>query len=68
MSMYPEWQLVPAPSSVDAQLLAALKQAHMALIGFMPHHRNAVIVDAIVAAREAIDAANAQYDQQRGDV
>lgn len=53
-----------APAAGDAQILAALQQAHMALIGFMPQHRNAVIVAAIVAAHEAIDAATAA---QRGD-
>ncbi|MGX9694570.1 hypothetical protein ACTJNK_29815 [Achromobacter anxifer] len=55
-----------APAAGDAQLLAALQQAHMALIGFMPQHRNAVIVNAIVAAREAIDAAIAAQ-QGKGD-
>lgn len=50
---------LPAPAAGDAEVLAALKQAHMALIGFMPQHRNDIIVNAIVAAREAIDAAEA---------
>ncbi|WP_238878667.1 hypothetical protein [Achromobacter xylosoxidans] len=62
------WQArarIDAPAAADAQLLAALKQAHMALIGFMPQHRNAVIVNAIVAAREAIDSAEAA--QRKGD-
>lgn len=54
-----------APAAGDAQVLAALKQAHMALIGFMPQHRNSVIVSAIVAAREAIDAELAA--QRKGD-
>jgi len=57
---------VAAPAAGDARMLAALKQAHMALIGFMPQHRNAVIVNAIVAAREAIDAAMAASQQQEG--
>ncbi|WP_343718785.1 hypothetical protein [Achromobacter dolens] len=55
----------PAPAAGDAQVLAALRQAHMALIGFMPQHRNSVIVSAIVAAREAIDAA--EEAQRKGD-
>ncbi|MGX9693834.1 hypothetical protein ACTJNK_26095 [Achromobacter anxifer] len=57
----------PAPAAGDAQLLAALQQAHMALIGFMPQHRNAVIVNVIVAAREAIDAAIAAQQGKGGN-
>lgn len=64
------WQArarLSAPAAGDAQLLEALKQAHMALIGFMPRHRNAVIVNAIVAAREAIDVALAAQVPQQGE-
>lgn len=60
-------ELFRAPAAGDAQLLAALQQAHMALIGFMPQHRNAVIVDAIVAARQAIDAAIALQKGEEND-
>ncbi|WP_213881255.1 hypothetical protein [Pseudomonas sp. dw_358] len=38
-------------------LLAALKQAHMALIGYLPQHRNEITSAAIRSAVTAIDKA-----------
>jgi len=42
------------------ELLAALEQAHMALIGYLPAHRNVVTDAAIEAARAAIAKATGQ--------
>ena len=42
---------------VNARLLDALKQAHVALIGYLPEHSNAVTNAAIESARAAIAAA-----------
>lgn len=45
---------------VNAQLIAALRKAHMALIGYLPGHRNAITDAAIECACAAIAAAEAQ--------
>lgn len=41
-------------------LLDALNQAHMALIGYLPNHRNDVIASAISVARNAIAKATGE--------
>ncbi len=54
---------------VNAQLIAALRKAHMALIGYLPGHRNSMTDAAIEQARSAISAAEAQQiqPQAKGD-
>lgn len=48
--IHPDMRLIEAAP----ELLDALEQAHMALVGYLPAHRNAVTDAAIEAARAAI--------------
>ena len=49
---------------VNARLLGVLKQAHMALIGYLPAHRNPITDAAIESCNSAIAAAEAEQNRQ----
>lgn len=51
---------------VNARLLDALKQAHVALIGYLPEHSNAVTNAAIESARAVLEL-NGINPQAKGD-